>query len=120
MRLFVRQRYQVPVPPQPLAPCRTATNAAASPTPFDPSSVWLLRLDPLSKLLLLAYAALADGRGRVLEPEPGVLATRTGMRMSSVRSLTRALLDRGLLTVLTEEDAEAWGFLVSIEGREAE
>ncbi len=119
MRLFVRQRYQVSSTSTPLAPCRTVPKAAASPPPFDPSSIWLLRLDPLSKLLLLAYAALADGRGRVLQPEPGVLATQTGMRMSSVRSLTRTLLERGLLTVLTEDDTETqvWGFLVSVEGR---
>ncbi len=119
MRLFVRQRYQVPATPTPLAPCRTAPNAAATPPPFDPSPIWPLRLDPLSKLLLLAYAAAADTAGRVLEPEPGMLATQTGMRISSVRSLTRSLLERGLLAVLTEDDAEAWGFLVTVEGRGA-
>ncbi len=112
MRLFVRQRAQVHVTPKPLAPCRAVPKPAASPTPFDPSPIWSLRLDPLSKLLLLAYAAAADTAGRVLEPAPGVL-------ISSVRSLTRTLLERGLLTVLTADDADAWGFLVSVEGREA-
>jgi len=74
-----------------------------------------LRLDPLTKLLLLAYADAADATGRVLQPDPHGLAARTGLLPASVRALTRALLDRGLLTMLVEDDSEQWGFRVTGE-----
>jgi hypothetical protein len=67
---------------------------------------------------LLAYADLADATGRVLQPDPHVLATRSDLRVASVRSLTRALLDRGLLTCWSDHAADAWGFRVTVEGRE--
>src|SRR5229473_2801368 len=117
MRLFVRQRYQKRFTPPTLTPCRTALEAAAAPQAFDPSSIWALRLDPLTKLLLLAYASMADATGRVLQPDRHGLAVRTGLLPASVRSLTLALLERGLLTMLVEEDdtdTDAWGFRVTV------
>jgi len=115
MRLFVRQRSQKRFTPPSLTPCRPALEAADLPQTFDPSFIWALRLDPLTKLLLLAYADAADATGRVLQPDPHGLAARTGLLPASVRALTRALLDRGLLTMLVEDDSEQWGFRVTGE-----
>jgi hypothetical protein len=101
-------------------PCRTAAEPAAPTEPFDPSAIWALRLDPLTKLLLLAYAAQADATGRVLQPDRQEVTARTGLLPASVRSLTLALLERGLLTMLVQDDtdADAWGFRVTLgEGR---
>lgn len=116
MRLFDRQRTQVRFPRTPLAPCRTALEPEAPPAPFDPSPIWALRLDPITKLLLLAYADAADGTGRVLQPDRAAVARRTGLLPASVRSLTLALLERGLLTMLVEDDGDgnAWGFRVTV------
>ncbi len=117
MRLFDRQRTHKRFTPTALNPCRNTQDPEAPHAPFDPSPIWAVRLDPLSKLLLLAYAEAADATGRVLEPDRDAVARRTGLLQASVRSLTLALLERGLLTMLTEEEPEAWGFRVTLEGR---
>lgn len=118
MRLFERQRSQKRFAPPTLTPCRTALESAAAPQSFDPSFIWTLRLDPLSKLLLLAYADLADATGRVLQPDVHALAAQTGMLTASVKERTRALLEKRLLTMLVvEPEDDAWGFRVTVAGR---
>lgn len=118
MRLFVRQQSQKRFTPTTFNPCRTAPEPAAPPAPFDPSSPWAVRLDPLSKLLLLAYADLADTTGRVLHPDFPALAAQTGMLTRTVKERTYALLEKGLLTMLVvEPEDDAWGFRVTLEGR---
>ena len=90
--------------------CRLAVAANDPPPQFDTSSVWHLGLDPLGKLLWLAFAALADSEGCVLHPDPAELVRMTGLLPASVRGLTRSFLDQGLLHVVHASDPQGYGY----------
>ncbi len=59
--------------------------------------VWLTDLPPAHKLVLLAYADHADDDGDGIYPGEARLAAKSSYSVSSVRRITRELLDTGLL-----------------------
>ena len=83
------------------------------------SPLWHLDLDPITKLVGLAYAEQADLDGWIAQPDLALVVAMTGLSLHAVQALTRQLLARGVLIAghLQAHDAATWGYRVVAEGR---
>jgi hypothetical protein len=81
--------------------------------------LWHLDLDPVNKLVALAYAEQADPTGWIPQPDLALVVAMTGLSLHAVQALTRALLQRGVLVAghLDATDPATWGYRVVSAGR---
>jgi hypothetical protein len=68
--------------------------------------LWQRDLDPVTKLVALAYAEQADLDGWIPQPDLALVVAMTGLSLHAVQALTRQLVQRGVLVAGRLDDAD--------------